>query len=108
MIRLAAVALVLFSLSCSEKTKESYPEAHALLDRYILAFRQLAMQGNGTQFIAEEIPGKTPRAGEVAPYLRTKSKHLISHQLSEFIPFWRTALFAQITFLKNNTTKSYE
>jgi hypothetical protein len=55
MTRLAAVALILFSLSCTEKAKQDYTQAHALLDRYVLAFKQLAMQGSGAEIILEEI-----------------------------------------------------
>jgi len=52
-IRLAAVALVLFSLSCTEKAKQDYTHAHALLDQYVLAFKQLAIQGAGSEIILE-------------------------------------------------------
>jgi DNA-binding protein Fis len=55
MTRLTAFALVLFSLSCTEKTKKDYTEAHALLDQYVLAFRQLAMQGSGVAIIMEDL-----------------------------------------------------
>ena len=56
MFRLAAVALVLFTFSCSEKTKKEFPGAHALLDRYVLSFKELAMSGSGDpQFILEDL-----------------------------------------------------
>jgi hypothetical protein len=55
MTRFTAVALVLFSLSCSEKTKPSYTEGHALLDRYVLSFKELAMQGSGVEFFLEDL-----------------------------------------------------
>jgi hypothetical protein len=55
MTRLIATALVVFSLSGCEKTKASYPAAHALLDGYVLAFKELAMSGSGTQFMLEDV-----------------------------------------------------
>jgi len=55
MTRLAAVALILFSLSCTEKAGKDYTQAHALLDHYVLAFRQLAMQGSGMEIILEDL-----------------------------------------------------
>ena len=55
MTRLAAVALILFSLSCTEKAKKDYTEAHSLLDRYVLSFKELAMTGGGMEFILEDL-----------------------------------------------------
>lgn len=55
MIRLSAVALVLFCFSCSEKAKKDYSQAHALLDRYVLAFKELAMSGSGVEFFLEDL-----------------------------------------------------
>ena len=54
MTRLFAIALVVFSLSGCEKTKASYPAAHAILDGYVLAINQLAMSGDA-QFIMEDL-----------------------------------------------------
>ena len=53
--RIAAAALIVFSLSCTEKTKQDYTEAHALLDGYVLSFRELAMRGSGVEFIQEDL-----------------------------------------------------
>jgi len=54
MTRLYSIALVVFSLAGCEKTKASYPAAHALLDDYVLAIKQLAMSGDA-QFIMEDL-----------------------------------------------------